>query len=283
MFHMELFSSSIASGANTFAQLTYFTPDNILPKLVNGMQVSAQLPYLTFVAGIGAHMVHVRPQSNSMLPFPYPTLSPNNRGTAFESPVRVWDFFPSPIPLKPTEELDIFATQNAGAGETQYVFAQFSDAKPLPIGVHVLPVGVAMNPATPGRFFTAHATASVTLTAGAWTAVLPAFDQALYAGYYALVGARAYSATCLAFRMFPAYGPLWRPGGLGVQAYDSLDPPGQRFQDAMVGDERYWGAWLYFYQNVPPQVEFFATAADSAEEMWFDLVYLGPQVLPSTP
>ena len=284
MFHMEAFSSSIAtSGANTFQQLTYFTPDNILPKLVSGMQVSAQLPYLAFVAGIGAHLVHVRAQSNSMLPFPYPTFDPNNRGTAFESPPRVWDLFPSPIPLKPTEEFDIFCTQNSGGAETEYVFAQFSDGKPMPIGVPILPIGVASNPATPGRFFTAHATASVTLTAGAWTACLPSFDQALYAGYYALVGARAFSATALAFRMFPAYGPLWRPGGTGVQAYDQLDPPGQRFQDANVGDERNWGAWLFFYQNVPPQVEMFATSADSAEKFWFDLVYLGPQVLTNTP
>jgi hypothetical protein len=283
MFHMELFSSSIASGANTFAQLTYSTPDNILPKLVNGMQVSPNLPYLMMVAGVGAHMVHVRPQSNSMLPFPYPTLSPNNIGTAFESPARIWDFSAHPIPLKPTEEFDIFATQNKGSSETEYVFCNFSDNKPLAVGVAIDPVGVASNPATPGRFFSSHWTSSTTLSAGAWTAVQPTFDQALYAGYYALVGARAFSATALAFRMFPAMGPLWRPGGIAVQTYDQLDPPNQRGFNSSNGFFSTWGAWLYFYQNVPPQVEFFATSADSAEEGWFDLVYLGPQAISSVP
>ena len=82
--------------------------------------------------------------------------------------------------------------------------------------------------------------------------------------------------------MFPAMGPKWRPGGICVNAYDQIDPPGQRFMPLMTGLwGGGWGPWLTFYQNVPPQVEFFATAADVAEEMWFDLLYLGPQTTPA--
>lgn len=281
MFHVELFSSSIASGANTFAQVTYFTPDNILPKLNLGMQVSPDLPNLMFVAGVGAHMVHVRPQMNSFLPFPYLSLSPNNRGGAFESPPRIWDFSTKPIPLKPTEEFDIFASQNAGAGETQYVLAGFCDMPPQPVAVQINPPGLPSNTLTPGRFFSAHATASTTLTAGAWTQVQPTFDQTLPAGTYQLIGARAFSATALFFRMFPAMGPKWRPGGVAVQAYDQIDPEAQRYFASYVQPTNFWGPWLQFFQNVPPQFEFFATAADSAEEMWLDLVYIGPSVAPS--
>lgn len=282
MFHMELFSSSIASGANTFAQINYFSTDNILPKLVNGMQVSPNLPYLMAVFGVGANQVHLRAQANSMLPFPYPTLSPNNRGSAFESPVRAWDISYAPIPLKPTEEFDIFGTQNSGGAQTQYVACLFSDGKPSPLGAHVNPPGVIANPATAGRWFSVHWTASTTLTAAGWTQVAPVFDQALYAGYYALVGARCFSATGLFFRMFPSMGPLWRPGSTMVQAYDGYDVPNARGFNGQNGFFSTWGAWLYFFQNVPPQVEFFATAADTAEEGWFDLVYLGPQVIPAT-
>jgi hypothetical protein len=81
--------------------------------------------------------------------------------------------------------------------------------------------------------------------------------------------------------MFPAMGPKWRPGGICVQAYDQIDMYGQRFQPAYGGLGQNWGVWLTFFQNVPPQVEFFATSADTAEEGWFDLVYLGPQTTPS--
>jgi len=280
MFHMELFSSAIATGAQTFAQLTYFTPDNILPKLVNGMQVSPDLPFVHSYFGVGSHLVHVRAQANSMLPFPYISSSPNNRGSAFESPPRVWDFSAWPIPLKPTEEFDIFASQNSGGSETEYVAVNFSDGTIAPIGVMVNPPSLLNSPATPGRFFSAHWTGSTTVTAGGWTQVQPSFDQALYAGYYGLVGARCYSATGLFFRLFPAMGPKWRPGGICVQSYDGMDPYAQRYSNSFGQTPGGWGTWLTFFQNVPPQVEFFCTSADTAQEGWFDLVYLGPQTTP---
>jgi len=278
MFHLELFSSSIATGANSFAQLVYFTPDNILAKQVSGLQVSPTLPMLHSYFGVGAHLVHVRAQANSMLPFPYISSSPNNRGSGFESPPRGWDFSRWPLALKPTEEFDIFATQNSGGAETEYVAVQFCDGPPTPIGVQVNPIGIAAAPAMPGRFFSAHWTNTVTVTAGQWSLVQPLFDQALYAGYYSLVGARCFSATGLFFRMFPSYGSLWRPGGACVQAYDAMDLQNQRYMNSFGAEPGGWGEWMTFYQNVPPQVEFFCTAGDTAQEGWFDLVYLGPQV-----
>lgn len=281
MLHLELFTGSIASGANAFAQVPFFTTSNILPQQVSGMQVSPDLPFVHSVFPVSANLVHVRIQANSMQPFPYPTLGPNNRGTAFESPPRVWDFSRYPIPLKSTEEFDVFATQNAGAAQTVYVAVQFTDNRPDKAPGPINPPSLVTNQLMTGRAAPIHWTATTTLTAGSWTKVQPAFDQALPAGMYALMGARVFSASALFFRMFPAMGPKWRPGGVAVQAYDQMDPFYQRlFYEQYVGDKN-WGVWLYFYQNVPPQVEIFATAADTAEEGWFDLVYLGPQFVKS--
>jgi hypothetical protein len=274
MFHSEMYTSSIATGAQAWAQVNFLAQSNVLAPLNLGLQVSPTLPCLMFVAGIGTNMVHVRAQTPSELPFPWPSLSPNNRGGAAESPPRVHDFSETPLPLRPTDEFDIFATQNAAGAQVQYVMVTFCDAAPQPLPVQVLPPTLTSNPATPGRFFQAHWTASTTLTAGAWTRIQPTFDQALPAGYYALVGARVLSATALFFRLYPAMGPIWRPGGVAVQAYDQLDPVNQRFIPNAAGDSLGWGAWLSFYQNVPPGVEMFATAADAAEEGWFDLVYV---------
>ena len=272
MFHLETFSSSIAtSGANTFQQLTYVATDAVLQKMVNGMQVSPQLPKLMAVFGVGGNLVHVRAQAPSMLPLPYISLSPNNRGSAFESPPRAWDFSNNPIALRLTEEFDIFVTQNSGGAQTEYVACLFTD------GLFTAPPPVRRGPTIngDGGFFTLHGTATTTLTAGAWTNI-PAssitFDQALPAGSYALVGARAFSATGLFFRMFPQYTPLWRPGGVAVQAYDALDPPNQRFGMGWSGDVNSWGVWLTFFSNTVPGIEFFATAADTAEEVWLDII-----------
>lgn len=280
MFHMELFSSSIATGANTFAQLNYVSADAILPKLNNGVQVSPTLNMLHSVMGVGTNLVHVRAQANSMLPFPYNAISPNNRGGAFESPPRIWDMSHWPLGLRPTEEFDIFATQNAAGAQTEYVAVQFTDGQLTMPAVAVNPPGLTANSYIPGRFLTVHATSATTLTAGAWTQCLLTFDQSLPAGYYALMGARAFSATALFFRMFPAMAPLWRPGGVAVQAYDQMDPMNQRYMNAFNDMPRGWGVWLYFYQNVPPAVEMFATSADTAEEFWLDLVWIGQQVTP---
>jgi hypothetical protein len=41
------------------------------------------------------------------------------------------------------------------------------------------------------------------------------------------------------------------------------------------------GVWAQFPQNVFPQVEFFCTSADTAQEMWFDLVYMSTSVMPT--
>jgi hypothetical protein len=276
MFHAELFSSSIATGATTFAQVSYVT--GILTPLNNGVQVSTTLPALHSILGVSANLDMVRAQANSMLPFPYINMAPNNRGTAFESPPRIHDFSSWPLYLKPTEELDIYATQDSGSNQTVYILAQFCDGPPTALPVSVNPPGMPAAPTTPGRFFTVHWTASTTLTAGAFTKITPVFDQALYAGYYALVGAAAKSASGLFFRMFPSFGPLWRPGGAMVQSYDGMNPRNQRYMNSFADTPGGWGVWLNFYQNTPPQVEIFATSADTSEEGWMDLVYLGPQV-----
>lgn len=261
MFTVEIYQATIATGATTRAQLTSIY-SGMVPRLNNGFQVPSELAHLMFVAGVGASMVQVQMQAPSLQPGPYPNFNPNNRGTAFESPPRVWDFSYAPYHLNGTEELDAYASQNLGMNEAERVLVAFSDG---------------VRSAFPlGRYMQAHATAATTLTAGGWTAVQPTFDTALPAGMYSLVGCRAFSATGLFFQMLPATAPNWRPGGIMVQAYDQMDPPNQRWQGAYVGPNQGWGEWLHFRQNVPPSVNCYATAADTAEEFWYDLIYWGP-------
>lgn len=259
-FHTVVFTSSTSgSGATTFVQLN-FKQDVIVPTLNNGLQVPKQLPKLAFLAGVGTSLTNIRAQTPSFLPYPWPAFAPVNRGSAFESPPRMFDGFKSPLPMNPTDELDIYICQNSGGSETEYVFSTLADGMPVP--------------APAGRFFTVHATGSTTVTAGAFTTCQLTFDQAIPAGLYAVIGARAYSATGLAFRLAPAMEPLWRPGGIAVKTYDQMDPPGQRgyIYDGQVVAP--WGVWMSFYQNVPPQLDMFCVSADTAQECWLDLVQI---------
>jgi hypothetical protein len=259
-FHTVVFTSSTSSsGATTFVQLN-FKADAIVPTLNNGLQVPKQLNKLGFIAGVGTSLTNFRAQTPAFLPYPWPSFAPVNRGSAFESPPRMWDLFKNPLTCNPTDELDVFICQNSGGSETEYVFASLTDG---------------MIPTAPaGRFFTVHATGTTTQTAGAFTSCALTFDQAIPAGLYAVIGARAFAATCLAFRLVPAMEPLWRPGGIGVKAYDQLDPPGQRAYHLDGQVVAPWGVWVSFYQNVPPQCDFFSTSADTAQEVWLDLVQI---------
>src|SRR5215472_15497486 len=105
MFHTEIFSSSIASGATTRAQINYVSAGAVLPILNQGVQVSPYLYKGLFAAMVGANAVQLQLQAPSQLPFPYINLMPNNRGSAFESPPRFWDFSRNPLEFRPTEEL----------------------------------------------------------------------------------------------------------------------------------------------------------------------------------
>jgi hypothetical protein len=264
-FHLEMYKSSIVStSATSFIQVTSLA-NGVVPTLLNGFQVPPNLPKLGLIAGYSTHMTGIKLQAPSMLPFPYPAFAPINRGSAFESPARVFDLMANPIQLNPTEELDAFAAAGNNT-ETAYVAILFTDG--------------IIEPRPAGRLFTVHATASTTLTAGAFTQVTPGFDTPLPAALggarmYAVVGARYYSATAAFFQLMPAQEPLWRPGGVGVQAYDQLDPPGQRAYGWFSGGYQPWGVWMKFQQNVPPTFNCFATSADTAEEFWLDLVAIG--------
>jgi len=279
MFHMEAFRSSLASGSSdVFQQVTYISAGAVLAPLVNGVQVSAMLPYLHSLFGVGAHLENIRPQSASMLPLPYPTLAPNNIGTAVESPARFWDFSRNAKALRPTEEFDILASQTSGGAENEAVFVNFTDNRPQ--AAPPIATGPTIN--GNGQYFTAHATGTTTCAANAWTQCTPTLDLPLPAGMYALVGARAMSTHALAFRMYPIVEPLWRPGGVAVQTADQLDPPGQRFYNPLTGKLSHWGVWLTFFQNTIPNVGMWVTAQDTAQDFFFDLIKISDVVTAGT-
>ena len=266
---LEAFRSSLASGVtDVLQQVAYISAGAILAPSANGLQVSAALSKLHSLWGVGVTLENISPQAASMLPLPYPNLAPNNIGTAIENPAKFWDWSRGPKPLRPTETFNIFASQTSGGAENELVFVQFTD------GLVTQAPPLASVPAINGNgmFTTVHATATTTLTANAFTQITPILDLPLPAGTYALVGARVQSAKCMAFRMKPINEPLWRPGGVGTQTADQLEAPGQRFINALTGAISHWGVWFTFFQNTVPNIDIWSTAADTKEDIWFDLI-----------
>jgi hypothetical protein len=156
----------------------------------------------------------------------------------------------SPIVLADFEELDAFGANTVAAANV-WGFSILSDGVPSPIK---------------GQFLHVRWTAAATLTANAWTAFNPVFDQALTVGNYAVVGGYAESATALAWRVVPASGNPFRPGSPAGQGFNFWNST--KFRDGRLGQ------WLVFNSLTPPQIEFFATGADTAEEGILDLLAL---------
>jgi hypothetical protein len=248
VFTLEMYTSSVASGALNQVTSLY---SGVTPTLNKGFQCPV-LNNLGAFYQVSLTGQRGQIQAPSLRTQPYPDFVPVNVGAGlFESPVRGVDLMRYPIPLAYTEEVDAWAV--VGTTHVVYTGIIFTDG-PVP---SVSQQGMR----------TVHCTSTTTLTAGAFTTVPLTLDQALPAGVYNLVGARVYSATGVFFKVLPAMGPLWQPGGIAVQAYDGLTPDGQRYGG--------WGTWLTFQQNVLPSISLFATAADTAEEAWLDLVKVG--------
>jgi hypothetical protein len=250
MFHLSAFQASIANGS-VLIQINA-EPDAILPASGLGL-LSSGLTHLHAIGFVGATLVRGQFQAPSLRDYGNLDVEPINLGTTWESPPRLRDFSMRPIPLAQSEEWDMFAANSGAGNATENGFLWSSDRR--------------LDPFPPKKIVQVRWTAAATLTANTWSLIQLTLSQPLYPGMYALVGSHMKSATALAHRFVPAGNPqgaAWRPGGMSVQAVDSLDHPGQR--------QGLWGKWLDFTNTTVPQMEVFATAADTSEEGIIDLV-----------
>lgn len=252
MLHLEAYSGSIATGTTPLIQIAGVS-SQIYPPAASGLLVQS-LNKVLMASMVGTGAIRAQLQSPTLRKQPFIDVVPPNRGAIFGSPVRFADFTASPLQLSQNEELDVFATQNGGVNEQITVGVWFTDGPR------------AQRPVAPT--LTVHATASATLTALAWTTVTFALDTQLDPGTYAIIGGRCFSATGLLFRAIPnSGGQVYRPGMTMVQAYDGADHPYARNGQL--------GTWITFATTNLPKFELFATAADTAEELWLDLVQVG--------
>lgn len=159
------------------------------------------------------------------------------------------DLFDTPIPLEPSESLTFQGAEDNAAAGDMACFAWLGDA-------------VVAAPA--GRLFTILATETITaLTVDVWNNRSFTFDQTLPAGRYACVGARAQAAGLRAFRFVPV-GEYARPGALGFDGDGDIEPSRFRYGKA--------GVWFEFEHDQPPTIDLMSLSADTALEIWMDLI-----------
>ena len=153
----------------------------------------------------------------------------------------------NPLILEQSEKLNVLV-DNGGNAEDNLVLVWLSDSKNAPVK---------------GEIHRIKATASKTLTSYAWTNGAITFEQTLPAGRYAVVGMRAKSTSLIAARLV-FVGESWRPGVLGQKAYSDDRPK--------IFEKGNLGTFGEFEFDQPPTIDFLASAADTSEEVWLDLV-----------
>lgn len=247
MMHVAAYKASIATGA-TLAQLTAIA-EQPTPTRDNAI-VIGKLNKVISLWALGVTLDRVQWQAPSL----------RNQVANFEQlPVArvkpaagtVWPMFSnpqSPMELLAGEELAAYAAQSQGGNETEHAFCLLADQIPTPIRGNIVSI----------RF-----TGTTTLTAAAWTNFTPVLDQILASGRYAVVGGRLNSATALAFRLAHQDYP-YRPGMPACSSDNALDPYNSR-RGAL-------GTWIEFDSLIPPTIDVYATAADTAQSGVLDLI-----------
>lgn len=161
-----------------------------------------------------------------------------------------------PIELIPMEELEAQTSEDNAAASQMDVFCALGPAELPPIPSGDIRVNRCLGTAT--------------LVARAWSLFSITPDVSFEPGEYALIGAFVNSATAVMAR-FNFQGQAWRPG---VPAFAGAEADAKDFDPGVVWP--YGGYEMGRFTHLTlPQVEIFATAADTAERVYLISVKVG--------
>jgi len=167
----------------------------------------------------------------------------------------VYDLRRNPYRLNREEEIAVEVFQNVGAAEDEWAVLGFlyeADQS-----------AIQPTPAPMGDTTVLRATGTTTQTADAWSDIALTYDQQLPVGTYAVVGAQVFAATGHAFRLI-LDGQYPRPGGVC-----QLNQGGRPWEGQVRGG---LGTWGTFRTVSLPRLQVYSDAADTAQEMWLQVV-----------
>lgn len=250
MFTLLAFDSSIATGSVLVDCKSIV--DQSQTQSGDGYIIADPLNKIVAAYGQGASLTRLQLITPTLALLNDPDVLPLDLAapTAGSAPLMV-KFFDSPRTMKATETLTAQVIQSSAGALQEVVGVWIADGPPKPVA---------------GEIMSVRWTGSTTLTANAWTIVVPTLSQNLLPGKYQIVGARCKSATGVLFRMVvQGYAP--RPGGICVTIDNAKDAEGQRYGG--------WGVWAEFVSTLIPNFELLATGADTAQSGILDLIKSG--------
>lgn len=248
-FHLAAFRGSVTNGTTNTAIAGVL--DNILARAASNNFISP--PNVTIRAavagGVNASRARINTPNVRQVGLPY--IAPINTGITAPSPPNVADFGENGPSPSAADEISVESTHTDAAPQIQFALMWLRFNR---------------KPWTPGDRYRVRGTAAITGVVGSWASGAITLDQNLPAGIYEIQGMDAFGTNLLGARLiFPGGG--WRPGCLARNAVNSLPHP--IFTDGRLG------AYGQFDTIAMPQLETYVEAANTAQEIYFDLVRVG--------
>lgn len=244
MFHLALFSGSIATGANVIVpavsdQILTIQDQGFLPQ--ENLDIVAAAPF-------GTDMQHAYLDSPSAGVVTDPYLRPTNQGATFPTFGQIADYRVNPFRAKALESLTAYAQHDNVAAQVMHI-----------------PIVLRPNfvPAPSGDIYTMRGTSTTAATANAWSSIAMTWQNTLPAGQYVVVGMEMIGAAGIAARLI-LNNQTFRPGSIVLSGDTVLGP--SLFRKGGLG------TWGRFRSTDMPRVEVFATAATDVWTIYLDFV-----------
>lgn len=245
-FHLLAFRGSVTNGTTNTAIAGVL--DNIVARAAsnNFIAPDGATIRLGVAGGINASRARINTPNVRKVGLPY--IAPINQTVAVPSPPNIADFGDNgPTPTE-ADEISVESTHTDAAPQIQFAGLWLKFQR---------------KPWTPGDRFRVRGTAAITGVVGSWASGAITLDQNLPAGIYEIQGMDAFGTNLYLARLIFTGGG-WRPGCLARNAVASIPHPA--FTDGRLG------SYGQFDTIAMPQLEIFVEAANSAQEVYFDLV-----------
>lgn len=247
MLHTIAFSGSETATTTVLTNIAG-VPDPTLRVSGNYIYLPA-LSSIARVYAIGSGLTAAQLQAPSLRSFVNLDIGMFDNVAAPTSPVPIMDRGASPIKLNENEGLQAVITNGTPTGTANMsVVVDLCDGPLAPVS---------------GQIFTVKFTLTAVAGDYTWNNAAITLSQTLPVGQYSCVGGRLEGAGLIAWRFFPV-GSAYRPGFVGVQDANDLDPLAQRFGGR--------GNLFTFNELTPPTIDTFGKSVSGTLTGYMDLI-----------
>lgn len=248
-FHLAAYRGSVTNGTTNTAIAGVL--DNILARSAANAFLAPKGSRIRLATAGGVNASRARINTPVLRAVGLPYIAPIGTGVTALSPPNVADYGEfGPAPAE-ADEISVESTHSDIAAQIQWALLWLKFGRKEP---------------QPGMKYRIRGTAAITGVVGSWASGAITLDQTLPAGIYQIQGMDAFGTNLLASRLIFTGGG-WRPGVFSRNTVSSVPDP--------VFLNEGLGVFGEFDSVTTPQLEVYVEAANSAQEVYLDVVRIG--------